>query len=155
MTHTIYYIYFIRTTTKKEQTMKKIIILIAILCSIGFCKCAVTKTGLSVDFSCKPSEYETKDVKHIDFVVYNYGSDKISHIIEETRYKDNSKIRQVYHKNINYNTLEKIISTASSDAIIEETSYIDKYGIVIKTEQRAIHENLIFLYSNFKKEYNL
>lgn len=134
--------------------MKKIIILIAILCSFGFSKCAVTKTNIAVEFSCKPSVYETKDVKHIDFSVYSYTAD-ISHIIEETTYKDHSKIRQVYHKNVNYNTLEKIISTASRDAIIEETSYIDKYGITIETKQRVINENLIFLYANFKKEYDL
>lgn len=135
--------------------MKKIIILITILCSFGFCKCTITNSGITVEFSCKPSKYETKDVKHIDFVVYNYDSNKITQIIELTTYKDNSKISKVYHKNIDYNTFEKIISTASSDAIIENTSYIDKYGINTETKQRVIDENLMFLYSNFKKEYNL
>lgn len=36
MTHTIYYIYYIRTTTKKEQTMKKIITLILIAVTFSF-----------------------------------------------------------------------------------------------------------------------
>lgn len=134
--------------------MKKIIILIAILCSFGFSKCAITKSAIDVNFSCKPSKYEAKDVKQIGFVVHIFV-DKISSIYKETIYKDDHKIVNFYRENYDIDAHDKIIPTVPEHAIIRYTEYKDKYGITIETDREVIDEDLLFLYSEFKKEYNL
>ena len=120
--------------------MKKIIILIAILCGIGFCDCAITKDPSSVEFKCKPSIYELETVKQVNFYVFMVDDDIYS-ITETTIYKDNSKIIIRY--------------TSVNSGVSKTTTFVDAYGIREVIESLLVNVNLRFLYLDFKKEYNL
>ena len=134
--------------------MKKIIILIAIMCCFGWCKCKITQHEIGLTFKCTPFSFET-GVKYTEWTFHRGFDNIVNYIVKETFFNNGYKTVMVFHKNFDYNSKERIIKAESENAIVQSIHRRDQFNTEISFEQEVITKDLTSIYLSFKELYNI